>query len=65
MTAAELSAHLTAQQISAEYLARVLGVSGRAVRMWLAGDRAVPEPVAKLVRLVDSGAVTHAAVERA
>lgn len=65
MTPVELSAHLAAHKISAEYLARVLGVSGRAVRMWLAGDRAVPEPVVKLVRLINSGVVTHAAVERA
>lgn len=45
--------HLTQMEAS-----RVLGVSGRAVRAWIAGDRAIPEPLAKLLRLLASGAVT-------
>lgn len=39
-------------------VSRILGVSDRAVRMWIAGDRAVPEPVAKLLRLIASGALS-------
>lgn len=39
-------------------VSRILGVSDRAVRMWIAGDRSIPEPVAKLLRLLASGALT-------
>jgi DNA-binding transcriptional regulator YiaG len=63
MTAAELSAHLAAHKISAAYLSRVLGVSSRTVRMWQAGDRAIPKPVAKLLALVDSRNLSHSLIE--
>lgn len=45
--------HLTQMEAS-----RVFGVSGRAIRAWIAGDRAIPEPLAKLLRLLASGAVS-------
>ena len=45
--------------------AAMLGVSDRAIRMWASGDRAVPEPVAKILRLVAAGQISAAAVSAA
>ena len=37
---------------------RVFGVSDRAIRSWLTGERSIPEPLAKLLRLVVTGKVS-------
>lgn len=62
MTPADFRSCLQRLGLSQTGASRVLGVSDRAVRQWIAGDRSVPEPVAKLLRLMDAGAVTPAQV---
>jgi len=57
MTATDFRATLASLGLSQSEASRVFGVSDRAVRMWVAGDRAVPEPLAKLVKLLASGKV--------
>lgn len=47
-----LRAALTATGLSQLALAEALGVDGRTVRRWLAGDSAVPGPVDRLCRLL-------------
>lgn len=58
MTATDFRNTLASLGLSQSEASRVLGVTSRAVRMWVAGDRAVPEPLAKLVKLLASGKVT-------
>lgn len=58
MTATDFRSAIERLGLSQVGASRVLGVSDRAVRQWIAGDRSVPEPVAKLLRLMASGAVT-------
>lgn len=65
MTPAELSAILARLGLTQAGAASVLGVSPRAMRMWIAGDRAIPRPVGKLLRLIDAGALTPDAVRDA
>jgi DNA-binding transcriptional regulator YiaG len=36
----------------------VFGISDRAIRAWLTGERGIPEPLAKLLRLVVAGKVS-------
>lgn len=54
MTPRQLSA--TGQTLYGEQwqtaLARRIGVDARTVRKWLAGDRAIPQPVAELLALL-------------
>lgn len=57
MTPSELRALREALGITADALATVLGVSGgRTVRRWEAGDRAIPGPVAVLLRAIGENA---------
>lgn len=58
MTPADFSSALSRLALSQSGAAAVLGVSDRALRMWISGDRAVPEPVAKLMRLMVAGKVS-------
>lgn len=44
--------HLGLSQVG---VARVLGVSDRVVRMWIAGDRPIPELVGRVMRLMAAG----------
>lgn len=65
MTPADFRSCLSRLGLSQTGASRVLGVADRTIRSWLTGERAVPEPVAKLVRLMASGAVTAEQVEEA
>lgn len=57
MTPAEFKSARKRLALSAEAMARAVGVaSGRTVRRWERGDRAVPGPVAILVRHLLAGA---------
>lgn len=58
MTPAELRTILDSLGLTQAGAAAVLGVSERAVRSWASGFRNIPEPVAKLLRLMAAGAVT-------
>jgi len=58
MTPADLHAFLARHEITSNALALCLGVAGRTVRSWLTEDRAIPEPVCKLLSLVDQGILT-------
>lgn len=63
MTPAALKSARRVLGLSAEGLARCLGVSGgRTVRKWEAGDRAIPGPVALLIErmLADAQSATPA-----
>ena len=47
--------------LSAQHMARALGVSdGRTVRRWEAGDRDIPGPAIKLMRLLKRGKIKPA-----
>lgn len=53
MTAAEFRRARATLGLSAERLAKLLGIaSGRTVRRWESGDSAIPGPVAKLVEIM-------------
>lgn len=53
MTPAELTSARKALGLTQEALAIAIGVSGgRTVRKWEAGDRAIPQSVAKLVAIL-------------
>ena len=53
MTPAELTDARKALGLTQESLALAIGVSGgRTVRKWEAGDRAIPESIAKLVSIL-------------
>lgn len=58
MTPADLHAFLARHNTTSNALASCLGVAGRTVRSWLFGDRAIPEPVCKLLSLIDKGQLT-------
>jgi predicted transcriptional regulator len=55
VTATEFRDALSGLGLSQVRAAMLFGVSDRVVRMWIAGDRAVPELVARVVRLAVSG----------
>jgi transcriptional regulator with XRE-family HTH domain len=50
MSGEQLRAALAALGLSQLEAARRLGVDGRTVRRWVAGDRRIPGPVVELVR---------------
>ena len=58
MTPADLNTYLVWHSIRSDALALCLGVAPRTVRSWLNGDRAIPAPVVKLLKLVDDGILT-------
>jgi DNA-binding transcriptional regulator YiaG len=53
MTNADLQAVLGRLRLSQMGAARLLGVDGRTMRRWLAGEREISEPVARLLDLVE------------
>ena len=55
MTPTDFRRTLDSLGLSQTGASRVLGVSDRHVRRWIAGDTNVPEPVAKLLRLMAAG----------
>lgn len=65
MTHADFRSTLQRLGLSQTGASRVLGVADRTIRSWLTGERSVPEPVAKLLRLMATGAVTTEQVEAA
>ena len=58
MTPADLHAFLARHNTTSNALALCLGVASRTVRSWLIGERAIPEPVCKLLALIDKGQLT-------
>ena len=60
MTAKQLRAVLKSLGLSQLEAARRLGVTGRAVRFWVAGERRIPEPVAILLRTWAKSTKPHA-----
>ena len=50
MTGPEFLAARTALGLTQGALATALGVARRTVQQWEAGDRAAPEPVARIIR---------------
>lgn len=58
MPASEFSRILHALGLTQRQAGAVLGVGDRTIRSWLTGERAVPEPVAKLLRLITAGRVS-------
>lgn len=52
MTPAELNDAIRTLGLSAEGFARAIGVSGRAVRRWQAGDRDIPPMLVTLIELL-------------
>jgi hypothetical protein len=65
MTPKQFSAALDRLGLSQLGAARLFGVDGRSARRWVAGERAVPETVAILLRLMLAGKITADDVERA
>lgn len=49
---AVINAAMEATGLSARGLSRVIGVDERTMRRWQAGDREMPEPVVRLLRLL-------------
>jgi hypothetical protein len=64
MTASQLRAALDRLDLSQVGAARILGISDRAIRRYVAGVT-IPEPVAKLLRLALKGKVSVADIEQA
>jgi len=60
MTAKQLRTALKRLGLNQLEAARRLGVTGRAVRFWVAGERRIPEPVAILIRTWVESATRHA-----
>ena len=58
MTPADFRATLDRLGLSQLAAARLLRVTGRVVRMWVAGDRPVPFLVARVLTLLASGKLT-------
>lgn len=52
MNANDLTATLSALGLDHLGAARLLGVTDRAVRMWISGDRSVPPTAARFLRLL-------------
>lgn len=65
MTPLELRTILDSLGLTQAGAAAVLGVSERSVRSWASGFRNIPEPAAKLLRLMAAGLVTAAEVQDA
>ena len=64
MTAAELRKAVDTLGLSQVALAEFVGVSPRAMREWLAGDNAVPRPIALLVRILTRAGITPGEIEK-
>jgi hypothetical protein len=60
MTANQLRVALRRLGFSQLKTARMFGYQGRAVRHWIAGDTAVPVPIAIILRLLLAGKTTEA-----
>lgn len=60
MTPAELRAILARLGLSQVRAAHCLGISDRAIRMWLDGDRVIPQPIARILRMADRGQIALA-----
>lgn len=58
MTHADFRQTIERLGLSQTGVSRALGVSDRHVRRWIAGDTQVPEPIAKLLRLMAAGKLT-------
>lgn len=54
MSPADFAAAIAALGWSQAEAARQLGVTGRAVRMWIAGDRTIPGPVKVALRCISA-----------
>jgi hypothetical protein len=63
MTAAQLRTILQRLDITQVGASRILGLSDRAIRRYIAGTP-IPEPVAKLLRLAIAGKVTITDIEK-
>ena len=55
MTPDDFRATLRSLGLTQAEASAVLGVSDRAIRAWMTGERTVPIPLAKLMRLIASG----------
>ena len=58
MTSAAFRAARKALGLSAKKMAEALGVCQRSIWYWESGDRKVPEPVARLLKLLEATATT-------
>lgn len=58
MTPADLHAFLARHNTNSNALALCLGVAGRTVRSWLTGERQIPLPITKVLRMIDKGELT-------
>jgi hypothetical protein len=65
MTAGELRLVLMRLDWTQEFTARLLGRSARAVRHWIAGDRAIPPEAAIVLRLLVRDRISAADIEAA
>lgn len=65
MTHTDFRHTLDSLGLSQTGVSRVLGVSDRHVRRWIAGDTNVPEPIAKLLRLMATGRISVDDVRKA
>lgn len=65
MTPTQFRSALGRLDLSQVGAAHLFGADGRTARRWAAGDRAVPEPIAILLRLLIAGKITAADIEAA
>ena len=65
MTPSELRAIIAHLGLTQVGVARILGVTSRAVGMWVAGDRKVPELLAKVLRMIIAGKITVEDLDKA
>ena len=65
MTANQYRAAIARLGLSQVQAGKLLGVMPRQSRRWIAGDAAIPESAAKLLRLMVAGKLTIEDVERA
>lgn len=63
MTANQFRAAISRLDLSQVGAARLVGADPRTARHWAAGDRAVPECVAILLRLLLAGKITASDIE--
>jgi DNA-binding transcriptional regulator YiaG len=65
MTPAELNRLLDRLGISQVDAARIIGITDRTMRNYVSGDTNIPEPTAKLLRLVQTQKLNLQQVEKA
>lgn len=65
MTANQFRTALSRLKLSQLEAARIVKAEGRTVRRWAAGDRSVPECVAILLRLMQTGKITAEEIKEA